>query len=83
VRSARRPLPLSTFFIDSITAVGRLCFAWSSQQPEAFTAGGKKDLRTTYGLHARETIVWLLHLQQARAANIVLLGNLESVVDVL
>jgi hypothetical protein len=37
-----------TFFIDSITAAGRLCFAWSSQQPEALSAGGKKDLRATY-----------------------------------
>jgi hypothetical protein len=58
-----------------------LCFTWSSQQPEAFSAGGKKDLRATYGLHAREMIAWLLHLQQARAANVVLLGILETVID--
>jgi hypothetical protein len=70
-----------TFFIDSITAVGRLCFTWSSQQPEALSGGGRKDLRATYGLHAREKIAWLLHLQQARPANIVLLGILETVID--
>ena len=24
------------YFFDSLTAIGRLCFAWASQQPEAF-----------------------------------------------
>jgi hypothetical protein len=69
-----------TLFIDSITAVGRLCFAWSCQQPEVLSHG-KKDLRAAYGLFAREMIAWLLHLQQARAVNVVLLGILESVID--
>jgi hypothetical protein len=74
----------STFFIDSITAAGRLCFAWASQQPEAFSErSGKKDLRGAYGLHAREMCAWLLHLQQARAVNIVCLGLLETVTDEL
>jgi AAA domain len=72
----------TTFFIDSITAAGRLCFAWSSQQPEAFSdRSGKKDLRGAYGLHAREMLAWLMHLQQARAINVVLLGVLETIVD--
>jgi hypothetical protein len=71
-----------TFFIDSITAAGRLCFAWSSQQPEAFSdRTGKKDLRGAYGLHAREMIAWLMHLQHARAVNVVFLGVLEFIVD--
>jgi hypothetical protein len=70
-----------TVFIDSITAVGRLCFAWSAQQPEAISDRGKKDLRSVYGLHAREMIAWLLHLQQARGVNIVFVGILETVVD--
>jgi hypothetical protein len=71
-----------TFFIDSITAAGRLCFAWSSQQPEAFSdRSGKKDLRGAYGLHAREMLAWLMHLQQARAVNVVFLGVLETVTD--
>jgi hypothetical protein len=71
-----------TFFVDSITAAGRLCFAWSSQQPEAFSdRSGKKDLRGAYGLHAREMLAWLMHFQQARAINVVLLGVLEIVTD--
>jgi hypothetical protein len=71
-----------TFFIDSITAAGRLCFAWASQQPEAFSErSGKRDLRSAYGLHAREMCAWLLHLQQARPVNIVFIGILETVID--
>ena len=71
-----------TIFIDSITAAGRLSFAWSSQQSEAFSdRSGKKDLRGAYGLHAREMLAWLMHLQQARTVNVILLGILETVVD--
>jgi hypothetical protein len=71
-----------TYFIDSITAAGRLCFAWSSQQSEAFSErSGKRDLRGAYGLHAREMCAWLLHLQQARAVNVIFLGILETVTD--
>jgi AAA domain len=70
-----------TFFIDSITAMGRLSFAWSSQQPEAFSDRGKKDLRGAYGLHAREMLAWLMHLQQARAINVIFVGVLEEVTD--
>jgi len=71
-----------TFFIDSITAAGRLCFGWSSQQAEAFSGrSGKRDLRGAYGLHAREMCAWLMHLQQARAVNVVFLGILETVTD--
>jgi hypothetical protein len=76
------PKRYDTFFIDSLTAVGRLCFAWSSQQPEAFSErSGKRDLRGAYGLHARELISWLMHLQQAREVNVVFLGILETVID--
>ena len=71
-----------TFFVDSITAIGRLCFQWSTIQPEAFSErSGKKDLRGAYGLHAREAIAWIMHLQQARDINVVFLGVLETVVD--
>jgi hypothetical protein len=70
------------FFIDSITAVGRLCFQWSSAQPEAFSErSGKKDLRGAYGLHAREALAWLMHVQQVRDVSVVFLGVLETVVD--
>jgi hypothetical protein len=70
-----------TLFVDSITAAGRLCFTWSQQQPEAFNDRGRKDLRGAYGLHAREMLAWLMHLQHARAVNVVLVGILESVTD--
>jgi hypothetical protein len=70
-----------TIFIDSITAVGRLCFTWASQQPESFTERGKKDLRSTYGLHGREMLAWLDRLQKARRFNVIQIGILESVTD--
>jgi AAA domain len=70
-----------TIFVDSITAAGRLCFAWSQQQPEAISERGKKDLRAVYGIHAREMLAWLGRLQQARAVNVILVGILETVVD--
>jgi hypothetical protein len=80
--SPEGPAKYRTIFIDSLTAIGRLCFAWASQQPEAFSERtGKRDLRGAYGLHAREMCAWLLHLQQARALNIVFIGILETVVD--
>jgi energy-coupling factor transporter ATP-binding protein EcfA2 len=76
------PKRYDTFFIDSLTAVGRLCFAWASQQPEAFSErSGKRDLRGAYGLFARELVGWLMCLQQARAVNVVFLGILETVTD--
>jgi hypothetical protein len=76
------PRAYNTFFVDSLTAVGRLCFAWASQQPEAFAERtGKRDLRGAYGLHAREMVAWLMHLQQAREVNVVFLGILETVTD--
>jgi AAA domain len=76
------PGQYDTFFVDSITAAGRLCFAWSSQQPEAFSdRSGRKDLRGAYGLHAREMLAWLRHLQQARSVNVIFVGILETVVD--
>jgi hypothetical protein len=70
-----------TYFIDSITAAGRLCFAWASQQPEAFSSAGKKDLRGSYGLLAREMLAWLMQLQQARTINVIFVGILETVTD--
>jgi AAA domain len=70
-----------TILIDSITAAGRSCFAWSRQQPEAFNDRGRQDLRGAYGLHAREMLAWAMHLQQARAANVIFVGILETVTD--
>jgi hypothetical protein len=54
----------------------------ASQQPEAFSErSGKRDLRGAFGLHAREALAWLLHIQQARDVSVVFLGVLETVVD--
>jgi hypothetical protein len=72
----------ATYLVDSITAAGRLSFAWSSQQSESFSdRTGKKDLRGAYGLHAREMIAWLMHLQHARGINVIFVGVLETVTD--
>ena len=71
-----------TLFVDSITAVSRLSYRWSEQQPEAFSERtGKKDTRAAYGLHAREMIAWLNQLQHARGMNVILVGILERVTD--
>jgi hypothetical protein len=71
-----------TLFVDSITAVSRLSYRWSEQQPEAFSERtGKKDTRGAYGLHAREMIAWLNQLQHARGMNVIFVGILERVTD--
>ena len=70
-----------TYFIDSITVAGRLCFRWATQQPEAMNDRGKPDTRGAYGLHARELIGWLSQLQHARAKNVIFVAILEHVVD--
>ena len=65
-----------TIFIDSITVAGRLCFQWSPGQPDAFSEKtGKPDIRGAYGLHGREMIGWLTHLQHTRVKNIVFVGR--------
>jgi AAA domain len=71
-----------TYFVDSITVAGRLCFRWSEQQPEAFSErSGRKDMRGAYGAHAREMIAWLAHLQHARGKNVIFVAILEKVID--
>jgi hypothetical protein len=71
----------SIIFVDSYTELSRRCLTWSGQQPEAFTAYGKKDLRGAYGLLSRELMGWTQQLQHARARTIVLIAILERVVD--
>ena len=44
-------------------------------------AHGKPDLRGAYGLHARELLLALHHLQSARGLNVILIGALETVTD--
>jgi hypothetical protein len=71
-----------TLFVDSITAISRLSFRWSEQQPEAFSERtGRKDVRGAYGLHGREMCLWLGQLQHARAKHVAFVGILERVVD--
>jgi hypothetical protein len=69
-------------FADSITALSRLSFRWSEQQPEAFSErSGRKDTRGAYGLHGREMIAWLNQLQHARGKSVVFVAILEKVID--
>jgi hypothetical protein len=69
-------------FCDSITALSRIAFRYAEQQPEAHSERtGKKDLRGAYGVLAREMILWLNHLQHARAKHVVFVGVLERNVD--
>jgi AAA domain-containing protein len=71
-----------TIVADSITAISRLSFRWAEQQPEARSERtGAKDLRSAYGLHAREMLMWLHQLQHVREKNVVFVGILERVVD--
>jgi hypothetical protein len=71
-----------TIFVDSITVAGRLCLQWCRGQPEAFAERtGKPDLRGAYGLHGREMIAWLTHLQHTRAKNVIFVGVLDEKLD--
>jgi hypothetical protein len=71
----------STYFIDSITVAGRICFRWCEQQPESFNDKGKKNTLGTYGLMGREMIGWATHLQHARNKNVIFVGILENLKD--
>lgn len=71
-----------TVFIDSITVAGRLCFQWCKGQPEAHSdKTGKPDVRGAYGLHGREMIAWLTHLQHTRAKSVIFVGILDEKFD--
>jgi hypothetical protein len=73
-----------TIFVDSLTAMTRLSYRHAEQQPEAFSERtGRKDTRGAFGLHGRETVLWLSQLQHARAKNVIFVGILERVVDEL
>ena len=71
-----------TIFVDSITVAGRLCFGWCKGQPEALSEKtGKPDVRGAYGLHGREMIGWLTHLQHTRSKNVWFVGILDEKLD--
>jgi hypothetical protein len=72
----------ATIFVDSITVAGRLCFQWAKEQPEAFSEkAGKPDVRGAYGLHGREMIGWITHLQHTRAKDVFFVGILDEKLD--
>ena len=68
---------------DSVTAISRLSYRWSEQQPESTSRSGAKDTRSAYGVHAREMLAWLHQLQRARDKHIVFIGIIEKVTDEL
>jgi hypothetical protein len=71
-----------TLFVDSITVAGRLCFQWCLQQPEARSdRSGKLDTRAAYGMHGREMMSWLTHLQHIREKNVIFVGILDEITD--
>ena len=67
-------------FIDSLNAGARFSFIYSEQQPESFSHG-KKDLRGTFGLHARNMVSFLSQLQRAKSKTIIITCGLGYVVD--
>jgi AAA domain len=71
----------TTLFIDSLSEAARRCLTWALQQPESFTERGKRDLRGTYGLVARELIGFLQRLQHMRSRNVIFVAVLEKIVD--
>ena len=65
-----------------MTVAGRLCFQWAKEQPEAFSEkSGKPDVRGAYGLHGREMIGWITHLQHTRAKDVFFVGILDEKLD--
>ena len=58
----------ATYFVDSFTVAGRLCFRWCEPQPDSVNDRGKKHLLGTYGLMGREMIAWLTHFCSMPAA---------------
>jgi len=59
-----------------------LCFQWCRGQAEAFSdKTGKSDIRGAYGLHGREMIAWLTHLQHTRGKNVIFVGVLDEKLD--
>jgi hypothetical protein len=71
-----------TLFVDSITVAGRLCFTHCTQQAENKSdRTGKLDTRAAYGMHGREMMGWLTHLQHIREKNVIFVGILDERVD--
>ena len=70
------------YFVDSLTVLSRLCFAWCKNQPQAFSEKtGKPDNRGAYGLLGQEMITALTHLQHVRDKHVVFVAILEEKTD--
>lgn len=70
-----------TIFVDSITKLSRLCLQWAQQQPDAFNAQGKQDLRGAYGLLGREMLGFITQLQHTRGKNVIMTCAMEQSKD--
>ena len=71
-----------TYFVDSLTVLSRLCFAWCKTQPQALSEKtGKPDNRGAYGLLGIEMITALTHLQHVRDKHVIYVAILEEKTD--
>ncbi len=71
-----------TYFVDSLTVLSRLCFAWCKTQPQAFSEKtGKPDNRGAYGQLGQEMITALTHLQHVRDKHVIYVAILEEKTD--
>ena len=75
-----------SIFGDSISELTRLCAAWCSGRPEAFTVEkpGKPSVPDKWGffdLLGDEMIGWLRHLQHCPDKNVILVGGLDKKAD--
>ena len=71
-----------TYFVDSLTVLSRLCFAWCKTQPQAFSEKtGKPDNRGAYGQLGQEMITALTHLQHFRDKHVIYVAILEEKTD--
>lgn len=70
------------YFVDSLTVLSRLCFAWCKTQPQAYSEkNGKPDTRGAYGLLGQEMITALTHLQHVRDKHVIYVAILEEKTD--
>jgi hypothetical protein len=70
------------YFVDSLTVLSRLCFAWCKTQPQAFSEKtGKPDNRGAYGLLGQQMITALTHLQHVRDKHVIYVAILEEKTD--
>lgn len=71
-----------TYFVDSLTVLSRLCFAWCKTQPQAVSEKtGKPDTRGAYGLLGQEMMTALTHLQHVRDKHVIYVAILEEKMD--